>query len=249
MIAGREAAGQPYGDDSCSGEDPGRGGDIANGVAAAFLYMSRDADVPIQNGGGVRTDISAGDTTTGDAYTLLPFGNTLTNLDMTGAEIQHVLNEAVDYAHSDSTGAYPYAAGLRWYVDMNRPAGDRVYDIEYRPRNEGGWTPLADDTQLTVVSNSFTAEGRDGYVTFGEVSENGRAEDTFLDSAQSFVDYRLEVGTVSKPDADEYSTRNYTPSPCYRADRRGARLPGAPAVRAGPPPRSGPVPDPLRPAA
>ena len=205
--------GQPYGDGTCTGEDPNRGSDIANVVAQAFLYMSKEADVSIQNGGGVRIDIFAGDITIGDAYTLLPFGNTLTNLDMTGAEIRAVLNEAVDYAHSDSTGAYPYAAGLRWYVDMSRAAGDRVFDIEYRIRNEGAWTPLANDTQLLVVSNSFTAQGRDGYVTFGEVSEDGRAEDTFLDYAQSFVDYMLDVGTISKPAAGEYSTQNYTPVP------------------------------------
>ncbi|WP_328190023.1 NAD nucleotidase [Marinobacter sp. OP 3.4] len=205
--------GEAYGDSTCDGEDPNRGSDIANVVAQAFLYMSKEADVSIQNGGGVRTDIFAGDITIGDAYTLLPFGNTLTNLDMTGAEIRAVLNEAVDYAHSDSTGAYPYAAGLRWYVDMSRAAGDRLYDIQYRVRNEGAWMPLEDDTQLKVVSNSFTAEGRDGYVTFGTVSEDGRAEDTFLDYAQSFVDYMLEVGTISKPATDEYSTQNYTPVP------------------------------------
>ena len=205
--------GEAYGDSTCNGEDPNRGSDIDNVVAQAFLYMSMDADVYIQNGGGVRTDIFAGDITIGDAYTLLPFGNTLTNLDMTGAEIRAVLNEAVEYAHSDSTGAYPYAAGLRWYVDMSRAAGDRLYDIEYRVRNEGAWMPLEDRTQLKVVSNSFTAEGRDGYVTFGEVSEDGRAEDTFLDYAQSFVDYMMEVGTISKPATDEYSTQNYTPVP------------------------------------
>ena len=205
--------GRPYGDSTCSGEDPNRGSDIANVVAQAFLYMSKEADVAIQNGGGVRTDIFAGDITIGDAYTLLPFGNTLTNLEMTGAEIQDVLNEAVAYAHSDSTGAYPYAAGLRWYVDMNRSDGDYVYDIEYRVRNEGAWLPLEDTTQLTVVTNSFTAAGRDGYVTFGEVAGDGRAEDTYLDYAQSFVDYLLEVNTISKPTTDEYSTQNYTAAP------------------------------------
>nr|WP_282450977.1 5'-nucleotidase C-terminal domain-containing protein [Marinobacter bryozoorum] len=72
--------------------------------------------------------------------------------ELTGAEIRSVLNEAVDYAHTDSSGAYPYAAGLRWYVDMNRSAGTRLHDIEYRERNEGAWLPLNDDTHLTVVS-------------------------------------------------------------------------------------------------
>jgi 5'-nucleotidase len=49
-------------------------------------------------------------------------------------------------------------------------------------------------------------------VTFGTVSDDGRATDTFLDYAQSFVDYVLEVGSLSKPSADEYSTQNYIPA-------------------------------------
>ena len=55
----------------------------------------------------------------------LPFANTLVELTMTGAEIHQVLEEALDYAMSDdgSTGAYPYAAGLRWPIDTRRPKG------------------------------------------------------------------------------------------------------------------------------
>ena len=207
--------GRPYGDDTCANEDPNRGGDIPNLVAQAFLFQSKNVDVSIQNAGGVRTDILAGDITIGDAYNLLPFANTLTDLPMTGAEIRQVLNEAVDFAHVEggSTGAYPYAAGLRWTVDMTRPAGERLYDIEVRPRSETTWRALTDAETLNVVTNSFTAAGRDGYLTFGTVSEDGRATDTFLDYAQSFVDYVKEEVTLSKPVQGEYSTQMYTPAP------------------------------------
>lgn len=203
--------GRAYGDASCLGEDPLRGGDIPNLVAQAFLFQSKDADVAIQNAGGVRIDLFAGDITIGDAYTLLPFANTLTNLTMSGAEIRQVLNEAVDYAHSDSSGAYPYAAGLRWTVDMNLPAGERLFGIEVKERNSTEWRALSDSDVLNVVSNSFTAGGRDGYVTFGAVSDDGRAVDTFLDYAQSFVDYVMEVGSLSKPALEDFSTQSYTP--------------------------------------
>lgn len=205
--------GRPYGDATCTGEDPVRGGDIPNIVAQAFLFQSKNADVSIQNAGGVRIDLFQGDITIGDAYTLLPFANTLVDLSMTGAEIRQVLNEAVDFADSDSSGAYPYAAGLRWTVDMNRPSGERLYDIQVRERDATQWRALTDGETLNVVTNSFTAGGRDGYVTFGTVSDDGRAVDTFLDYAQSFVDYTLEVNTLSKPAADEYSTQSFTPAP------------------------------------
>lgn len=202
----------------CDTTHPSGSGDIPNVVASAFLYMSKAADVSIQNAGGVRTDIRAGTVTIGDAYTLLPFANTLTNLEMTGAEIVKVLNEAVDYS-ATSSGSFPYAAGLRWDVDMNRAEGERLYNVEYAPRCTADadaaceWLPLEDSTELTVVSNSFTAAGRDGYLTFGTVAEDGRAEDTFLDYAQAFVDYMLEVDTINKPLDEHYSTQNFVPVP------------------------------------
>src|SRR5690554_8078551 len=161
---------------SCAGTTSQNGGDIANLVAQAFLFQSKNADVSIQNAGGVRTDIPAGDITIGDAYTLLPFANTLTDLTMTGAEISQVLNEAVDFAHAPggSSGAYPYAAGLRWIVDMSRSAGERLYNIEVRPRGETTWRSLEDTEILNVVTNSFTGGGQDGYITFGTRSEERR---------------------------------------------------------------------------
>lgn len=198
---------------SCNGTTTERGGDIPNVVAQAFLFLSKNADVSIQNAGGVRTDIEAGDITIGDAYTLLPFANTLVDLTMTGAEIRQVLNEAVIFAHSPdgSTGAYPYAAGLRWDVDMTRAEGDQLYNIEVKGRDETQWRALTDAETLNVVTNSFTGSGRDGYVTFGTVTDDGRSVDTFLDYAQSFVDYVSEQGTISKPALGEYSTQSYTP--------------------------------------
>lgn len=201
--------------DGCDAQTQDHGSDISNLVAQAFLYLSKNADVAIQNGGGVRTDIPQGDITIGDAYTLLPFANTLVDLTMTGAEIRQVLNEAVDFAHNPdgSSGAYPYAAGLRWDVDMNRVAGERLFNIEVRDRDGNVWRALTDADVLNVVTNSFTAGGRDGYLTFGTVTDDGRAVDTFLDYAQSFVDYVESVGTLSKPALPDYSTQSYTPAP------------------------------------
>ncbi len=208
-IPGQGTSGLP----GCAGTTDERGGDIANIVAQAFLFLSKNADVSIQNAGGVRTDIEAGDVTIGDAYTLLPFANTLVDLTMTGEEIRQVLNEAVAFAHAPdgSTGAYPYAAGLRWDVDMTRTEGDQLYNIEVKGRNETQWRALTDSETLNVVTNSFTGSGQDGYITFGTVTDDGRSVDTFLDYAQSFVDYVDKQGTISKPALDEYSTQSYTP--------------------------------------
>jgi 5'-nucleotidase / UDP-sugar diphosphatase len=187
------------------------GSDITNIVAQAFLEMSRSSDVAIQNGGGVRVDILQGDVTIGDAYTLLPFANTLVELRMTGAEIIQVLEDAFDYAISDggSTGAYPYAAGLRWTVDRSKPKGQRFVNLEARPRGAQSWFSLELNHTYKVVTNSYIARGKDGYATFGQVSKRGDALDTYLDYAQSFVEYARRKGTLHKLPRAQYSTQAY----------------------------------------
>ncbi|WP_420844338.1 NAD nucleotidase [Lamprobacter modestohalophilus] len=167
------------------------GGDIQQLVTEAYLLRSFEADVAIQNAGGVRIDIPAGDININLVYTLLPFANTLVNLEMSGAEIKQVLEEAVsNFQDSDgSTGSYPYAANLRWELDLSQPFGSRFSNIEIRRKGTDVWVPLQDVDDVTVVTNSFIAAGRDGYLTFGDVSDDGRMVDTYIDYAQAFIDY------------------------------------------------------------
>lgn len=184
------------------------GSDISNIVAKAFRDMSKTSDIAIQNGGGVRVDIAEGDLTIGDAYTLLPFANTIVELDMTGAEIHAVLEDALDYAISEggSTGAYPYASGLRWKLDASKAKGERFYDIEVMKKGDS-WKPLSETASYKVATNDYIAGGKDGYLTFGEIVKQGRVVDTYLDYAQSFVDYVKKVGTIDKLPMAEYSTQ------------------------------------------
>lgn len=194
----------------CSREElASRGSDITNIVAKAFRDMSITSDIAIQNGGGVRVDVGAGDITIGTAYTLLPFSNTIVELDMTGAELKAVLEEAFEYATKEggSSGAYPYASGLRWKVDASRPEGQRFYDLEVMKKSDTAWSPLNMSETYKVATNDFIAKGRDGYVTFGKVWEEGRVVNTYLDYAQSFVDYVEKVGTLTKLPVEEYSTQ------------------------------------------
>ena len=167
-----------------------RGSDISMVVAHAFREMAKASDIAIQNGGGVRTDIAKGDLTMGDAYKLLPFANTLVEMQMTGAEIKTVLEEALDYAlqPDGSDGAYPYAAGLRWHLDISKPMGERLSGMEFKGRDDNSWMPLGMNTSYTLVTNNYVAGGRDGYLSFKTVKNDGRYVDTYLDYAQSFVD-------------------------------------------------------------
>jgi 5'-nucleotidase len=202
----------------CDVEDTAvNGGDIQQLVAEAFRSRSFTSDIAIQNAGGVRIDIPAGDLTIADAYTLLPFANTIVEMDMTGAEIKQVLEEAVTFAldPEGSTGAYPYAAGLRWDMDLTAAEGSRLSNLEFKARDSEVWVPFDLEADYVVATNDFISGGRDGYLTFGTVSDDGRVTDTFLDYAKTFIDY-VEMdaeGTIGKLPVDEYSTQSFVGVP------------------------------------
>ncbi|MFO7292571.1 MAG: 5'-nucleotidase C-terminal domain-containing protein [Actinomycetes bacterium] len=197
------------------------GGDAQQLVTEAFRVRSLNADIAIQNSGGVREIIFPGDFTVADAYRLLPFSNTMVDLEVTGAEIREVLNQAVDFAvqPDGSTGAYPYGAGIRWDVDFDAPAGQKITNIEVRRKGETDWSPLDDNATYIVVTNDFVATGGDGYQAFAEAYAEGRYSNIGLFYTQSFIDYVVEDlgGVISKLPVEEYSTQNvinpYTPAP------------------------------------
>lgn len=185
-----------------------QGGGVCNLVAIAFLEQTPTAHASIQNGGGCRTDIASGNFTFEDAYLLLPFSNTLVTLEMTGEQIKTVLEQALENALvGGSTGAYPYAAGLRYDVDANEPMGSRIGDIEINVRlAEETWSSIDSGASYTIVTNSFISEGRDGYLEFIEA---GGVLNTQQEYAQSFIDYAEDVGVLEDPPLGFYSTKSY----------------------------------------
>ena len=192
------------------------GGDAQQLVAQAFLEQGRTfgaADIAIQNAGGVRIDIPQGDITVGTVYTLLPFRNTLVRLTMTGAEVKQVLEDAISFvlAASGNTGAYPYAASLRWSVDLNRPANDRLTNLQVKTA-AGAWVPLDPAATYRVITNDFIGDGQDGYVTFRSITGT-RRENTFLDYADSFLRYVQARGNVGRLPESEYSTQVFVDTP------------------------------------
>jgi 5'-nucleotidase/UDP-sugar diphosphatase len=192
------------------------GGDMQQLVAQAFLEQGRTfggVDIALQNAGGVRTDLSAGNVTVGNIYTVLPFRNTLVRLTMTGAEIKQTLEDAITFvlAASGNTGAYPYGASLRWSVDLNAPANNRFSNLEVK-NSTGAWVPLNPTATYRVITNDFLAAGQDGWVTLRTVA-GARREDTFLEYADSFLRYTRAAGTLTRLPQSEYSTQVFVDTP------------------------------------
>ena len=152
-----------------AGEIP-TGSYAAHIVADAFLKYLPKADVAIQNSGGVRTAFNQGVFTVADAYTMLPFSNTLVTIKMSGQDIVNVLEEATAYAlGSGSTGAFPYASHLRYEVVKSAATGSRIRNVDVKDRVTGIWSAINYAFEYTVATNSFTGLGKDGYKTFAAV--------------------------------------------------------------------------------
>ncbi|OMH41126.1 NAD nucleotidase [Desulfurobacterium indicum] len=170
---------------------PEHGSEIAPLVAKSFYLKVKDADIAIQNAGGVRTPLDEGNITIGEVYKMLPFSNTLYTIKMTGKEVKQVLEDAISnfMDKHGSTGSFPYVYGIRYDVDLSKPYGSRVYNIEIMERRTGIWHPIKMNKLYTVVTNSYVASGKDGYVTFVTAQKlHGKGVNTYFGYAESFVD-------------------------------------------------------------
>lgn len=173
---------------------------VCDGMYWKAEMVGLEPDVVVQNAGGVRISIGAPECTIGHAYELMPFGNTLVAMDMTGAQLQQSLIEGISNAVGRGTGAFPYVAGCRYDINGSDPGNIIVNSIEVIDDN-GNYVALNPTQTYRVVTNAFIAYGGDGYATFGEVAgSGGYFYDTGFVDAETFVDYCEEVGTLTFPD-------------------------------------------------
>ncbi|SDC25274.1 bifunctional metallophosphatase/5'-nucleotidase [Acinetobacter boissieri] len=191
------------------------GGDIQQLVAYAMLQQAKKyflADLSIQNGGGVRIDIPQGPINVATVYQLLPFKNILVQLSMTGHEVKDTLEDALEGANTD-IGAYPYTAGLRWEVDMTKPKGQRVQNLQLKNAS-GQYQSFDLNRTYQVATIDFLARGSNYYTTLSKI-HNERRKDIGLDYADIFLNYLNDLkqsqpnqGVMRLP-RTEYSTQRY----------------------------------------
>ncbi|WP_407648069.1 5'-nucleotidase C-terminal domain-containing protein [Endozoicomonas gorgoniicola] len=190
---------------------------MAHIVSKAFHEQSIRSEIAIQNTGGVRKSIDKGDFTVGNAYDVLPFGNKLVNITMTGEEIINTMEDSIDFSINESDGAFPSAYNLRFDVDMRADKGKRVSEVEVK--TEDDWKPIDVARTYVVVTNDYIASGKDGYSTMGKITENHpeRVEDTGLLYTASLINYfekkQEQTKAIEMPLAKDMSVQNYNPIP------------------------------------
>jgi 5'-nucleotidase/UDP-sugar diphosphatase len=144
---------------------------MGNLVADAMLgrVKAQGIQFSIQNGGGLRASIDAGDVTMGEVLTVLPFQNTLSTFQMKGSDVVAALENGVSQVE-DGGGRFPQVSGLRFSWTRSKPAGERVLTVEVM--ENGNWTPLDADRIYGVVSNNYMRGGGDGYKIFASAGMN-----------------------------------------------------------------------------
>jgi 5'-nucleotidase len=121
------------------------------------------AQIALVNATGVRVDLSGGDVRYKDAFTMMPFGNNLVVVTLSGAQLKAVLEQqyAVPLRPKKTLpAALAPSAGFTYAVDLKRPEGGRVSDM----RLDGKPIDLA--ARYRIVVNNYMASGGDGLTGF-----------------------------------------------------------------------------------
>ena len=169
---------------------------IADGMLEKAKQFDSDTTIAIQNGGGIRASINEGPITYGEVLTVLPFGNTLAIMKVTGQEIKDALEHSVR-EYPKASGGFLHVSGMFFNYDAKAPVGDRVLSVFVDTGDY--YDELNLEKTYTVATNAYTAGGGDGYTMFEEASKDGRVSEKgvidwemFEEHAQSFADEGVE---------------------------------------------------------
>ena len=108
------------------------------------------SDVALQNSGGLRADLAAGEVTRGAIYEVMPFDNTIFTMDLTGAELKLALEQAL------KSGRVTQVSGIAYTFDNSRPDLDRIVALTL-----SGGAPVDTARTYHVACNNFMATGGD----------------------------------------------------------------------------------------
>ena len=140
------------------------------------LTVDADHVVAVTNGGGIRKAINPGDVTKKNINEVLPFGNTVVTIYITGAELLEAL-EASTYCTPDAIGGFPQVSGINYTIStaVAYDANAETYPAStyYGPKSINrvtinsinGKEFKADDT-YAVITNDFCGGGGDTYYAF-----------------------------------------------------------------------------------
>ena len=149
-------------------------------IADAHLASTRapdagGAEVAFMHPGGIREDVlfdstgpeSDGELTYGEAFSVLPFGNSLVTVTLTGAQIEALLQSQFSGPPDDTSDVLQVSSGFSYTWDAARPAGARVDPSTIMIDG----VPVDPEATYRVTANNFLADGGDDYNVFRQGTE------------------------------------------------------------------------------
>ena len=144
------------------------------------LTVNEDHVVAITNGGGIRAAIAKGDVTKKDVNTVLPFGNTVAVVYVTGEQLLEAL-EASTFSTPTAVGGFPQVSGINFTIHTGKAydKNDATYpeSTYYGPKtinrvviNSVNGKEFKANEVYAVVTNNFCAAGGDTYYAFKAAS-------------------------------------------------------------------------------
>ena len=188
-------------------------------VVADALYeygqtgFSHKTDLAVTNGGGLRETIAKDKPITkGDVIAVLPFGNTISQIKVTGQNIADMFAKSLGSILQEKngqpvldengqpllepSGGFLQVSGAKVYYDTTLPAEKRILHIEIKNPETGKYESLDPAKDYYLTTNDFLAAGGDGYTMLGGAREEGPSMDV------AFADY------LAKADLTAYSVIN-----------------------------------------
>ena len=184
-------------------------------VVADSLYeygqtgFKNKTDIAVTNGGGLRETIAKDKPITkGSVIAVLPFGNTISQISVTGKDVLAMFEKSlgsilqVDKAGKtvldengqpllEPSGGFLHISGAKVYYDTNLPSGKRVLRVEVKNHDTGAYDKLDLNKTYYLTTNDFLAAGGDGYTMLGGAREEGPSMD------EAFKNY-LEKADLTK---------------------------------------------------
>lgn len=185
---------------------------LGNAIADAMEaysqeHFSHPADFAVTNSGGIRASIGKGKVTLNDIITVLPFGNTISQIQVKGSDVlaafEHSLSAPLENNEgkqqlSANGGLLQVSKSIRVYFDMSQAPGQRIKAIHILNKATGQYEALDPNRTYRVATNDFTASGGDGFTMFGGPREEGLSLD------KVFADY------LKQADLSQYETTKPT---------------------------------------
>ena len=150
---------------------------LGNLVADAMLAGAKASDNTVVasfiNTGSLRNSIGEGEVTHSELLMVLPFGNTLTVLDVTGRELVAVLDNGFIQASGEATGAFLSVAGMQVTYCDTTPCANALLNSGVVTSVTLNAEAIDMDKTYRVATHDYLAGGGDNFTMLEEACNRG----------------------------------------------------------------------------